>query len=93
MRGIAIEAQALGQSLLSYFSLPLRESFFMRYFVIFLSALMLVVGAIWHLLPGLLTWFGHLPGDLEIETDAGVVQLPLVSILVWATLITWLLSW
>lgn len=29
---------------------------------------LLVLGALWHFVPGTLNWFGKLPGDINIET-------------------------
>jgi hypothetical protein len=41
-----------------------------------------LVGAILLWAPGLLGWFGHLPGDLHIERDNGSFRFPITSMLI-----------
>jgi uncharacterized membrane protein len=41
-----------------------------------------LVGAILLWAPGLLGWFGHLPGDIRIERDNGSFYFPITSMLV-----------
>jgi uncharacterized membrane protein len=40
-----------------------------------------LVGAILLWAPGLLGWFGHLPGDIRIERDNGSFRFPITSVL------------
>jgi uncharacterized membrane protein len=40
-----------------------------------------LVGAILLWAPGLLGWFGHLPGDIRIERDNGSFYFPITSML------------
>jgi uncharacterized membrane protein len=44
--------------------------------------LIALVGAILLWAPGLLGWFGHLPGDIRIERDNGSFYFPITSMLV-----------
>jgi uncharacterized protein HemY len=46
-----------------------------------LGAGLLAVGALLHLAPGALSWFGRLPGDLRIETESTRVFVPITSML------------
>ena len=41
-----------------------------------------LAGAILLWAPGLLGWFGHLPGDIRIERDNGSFYLPVTSMLI-----------
>jgi 1-acyl-sn-glycerol-3-phosphate acyltransferase len=41
-----------------------------------------LVGAILLWAPGLLGWFGHLPGDIRIERDNGSFRFPITSMLI-----------
>lgn len=47
-----------------------------------LGIVLVVVGALWAWIPKTFGWFGHLPGDLRIETKNGVVFVPLASMIV-----------
>ena len=49
--------------------------------LLLLGALFALVGAILLWAPGLLRWFGHLPGDIRIERDNGGFYFPLTSML------------
>ena len=49
---------------------------------------LVAVGLVWTLAPGLLSWFGRLPGDLRIETRSGVVLIPLTSMIVVSLVVT-----
>ena len=50
--------------------------------LIALGIVLIVVGGLWAALPRALAWFGHLPGDVRIETRHGIVFVPLASMLV-----------
>jgi len=47
-----------------------------------------LVGAILLWAPGLLGWFGHLPGDIRIERDNGSFYFPITSMLVISIVLT-----
>jgi len=50
--------------------------------IMILIGLVLVgLGAIWTWAPGLLGWFGKLPGDLRFQRGGGTVFIPLGSML------------
>lgn len=40
------------------------------------------IGLLLHYAPGLLNWFGRLPGDIRIESENGRFYLPITSMLV-----------
>ncbi|MXS86131.1 DUF2905 domain-containing protein [Nitrosomonas sp. HPC101] len=44
--------------------------------------ILLVIGAVLHLAPGLFSWFGKLPGDIHIETRHSKVFIPITSMLI-----------
>lgn len=45
-------------------------------------------GLVWTLAPGLVSWFGRLPGDLRIETRSGVAWISLTSMIVVSLALT-----
>ncbi|HYQ71551.1 MAG TPA: DUF2905 domain-containing protein [Gammaproteobacteria bacterium] len=50
--------------------------------LLLLGGLTALVGAILLWAPGLLGWFGHLPGDIRIERDNGGFYFPITSMLI-----------
>lgn len=44
--------------------------------------ILLLIGAAWHLAPGLFSWVGKLPGDLRIQRGNGTIFIPLGTMLV-----------
>jgi hypothetical protein len=46
------------------------------------------IGAILHYAPGLLNWFGRLPGDIRIESENGRVYFPITSMLLISGLLS-----
>ena len=50
--------------------------------LLLLGAVIALVGAILLWAPGLLGWFGHLPGDIRIERENGSFYFPITSMLV-----------
>ncbi len=57
--------------------------------IIMLVGLALVaIGALVRYAPGLFTWFGHLPGDLDIETENGRIFVPITSMIVVSLVLT-----
>ena len=43
---------------------------------------LLLIGAILTYAPGLLSWFGKLPGDIHIKNDNGQVFFPITTMIV-----------
>lgn len=54
--------------------------------LIALGIVLIVVGVLWAWWPRAFGWFGHLPGDVRIETKHGFVFVPLASMLVVSVL-------
>ncbi len=53
---------------------------------------LLVLGAIAHYAPGLLGWFGKLPGDIRIETERSRVFIPITSMIILSVVLTVLVN-
>jgi len=53
---------------------------------------LLVLGAIAHYEPGLLSWFGKLPGDIRIETERSRVFVPITSMIILSVVLTVLVN-
>ena len=51
-----------------------------------------LAGAILLWAPGLLGWFGHLPGDIRIERDNGSFYFPITSMLIVSIVLTLLVN-
>jgi len=49
---------------------------------------LLVIGLIVQFAPGLLAWFGKLPGDISIERGSTKIVVPLTSMIVVSLLLT-----
>jgi len=57
--------------------------------VIMVVGLALVaIGALVRFAPGLFTWFGHLPGDIDVETENGRIFVPITSMIVVSVALT-----
>jgi len=56
------------------------------------GAALLVIGALLHFAPWSLNWFGHLPGDIRIETENGRIFIPITSMLIISVVLSVLLS-
>lgn len=53
---------------------------------------LLAIGAVLQFAPGLLSWFGRLPGDIRIESERGTVFIPLTSMILISIVISVLLN-
>lgn len=53
-----------------------------------LGLLLVLLGVLLTWAPGLLGWFGHLPGDIRIERANGSFYFPLTSMIVISVVIT-----
>lgn len=56
------------------------------------GVVLVALGALIHVAPWLVTWFGHLPGDIRIETDRARVFIPVTSMIVLSVILTVLLN-
>ena len=50
--------------------------------LILLGAILLALGALWYFAPGMLNWFGKLPGDINIKTQNSQIFIPITSMLI-----------
>lgn len=48
----------------------------------------IVLGAILRFAPGLFSWFGNLPGDIDIEGENSRVFIPITSMIVISVVLT-----
>ena len=60
--------------------------------MILAGALLVVVGLVLHYAPGLLNWFGRLPGDIRIESERGKFFFPITSMVIVSIVLTVLFS-
>lgn len=60
--------------------------------LIIIGAVLLLLGALLHFAPGLLSWFGRLPGDIHIQSKRGELFIPLTSMLVLSIALTLLVN-
>jgi len=49
---------------------------------------LLVVGALVRFAPGLFSWFGNLPGDIDIEGENSRLFIPITSMIVVSIVLT-----
>ncbi len=56
------------------------------------GAVLVVVGIVLRFAPWLVGWFGHLPGDVRIESDEGFLFVPFTSMIVVSVLLSLLLA-
>lgn len=59
--------------------------------LIIIGSILLALGIVMHFAPWLLNWFGHLPGDIRIETEKSFIFMPLTSMLVVSGILTCLM--
>ena len=62
-----------------------------RWFMI-AGGVLFTVGAVLYFAPGLLSWFGKLPGDINIESERGRIFIPITSMVIVSIVVTILLS-
>jgi hypothetical protein len=56
------------------------------------GAMLLVIGAILQFAPWAFSWFGRLPGDIRIETERGIVFIPITSMVIISVVLTLLFN-
>ena len=64
----------------------------MARWLITIGIVLVVLGAVLHYAPGLLGWFGRLPGDIRIESGRSRVFIPITSMIVVSIVLTVLLN-
>ena len=62
-----------------------------KWFII-LGAFLLIIGAILQFAPWLFSWFGKLPGDINIESGSVRVFIPITSMALVSLVLTLLLN-
>ena len=62
-----------------------------RWFIL-AGIILIIVGVILHYAPGLLNWFGKLPGDLRFESERTRVYFPIVSMIIISIILTVLIN-
>ncbi len=60
--------------------------------IIIAGLVLVAVGAVLQFAPGLLNWFGRLPGDIRIENEQSRVFIPITSMLIISAVLTVLLN-
>jgi hypothetical protein len=53
---------------------------------------LLVIGLVWQFAPGLVSWFGRLPGDIRIERGNTRIYFPITSMIVVSLLLSLIVS-
>jgi len=60
--------------------------------IIIAGIILIIIGAIMQFAPGLLNWFGRLPGDIRIETENTRIHIPFTSMVIVSILLTLLIN-
>ncbi|OQX63693.1 MAG: hypothetical protein B5M56_01915 [Desulfococcus sp. 4484_241] len=60
--------------------------------MIFLGLFLVAAGLVLVYAPGLLNWFGKLPGDIRIESERGGLFIPITSMIIVSVVLTILLN-
>ena len=60
----------------------------MARWLMLIGALLLIFGVILHFAPGLLNWFGKLPGDININTERSRIFIPITSMVIVSLVLT-----
>lgn len=62
-----------------------------RWFIV-AGIILILVGAILHFAPGILNWFGKLPGDINIRSEGSRVFIPITSMIIVSIVLTIVLN-
>lgn len=62
-----------------------------RWFIA-VGAILVIAGLLMQFAPGLLNWFGHLPGDIRIENENFKAFIPITSMLILSVVATLVLN-
>jgi hypothetical protein len=57
-----------------------------------IGLLIFLTGALLYFFPGALSWFGRLPGDINIENEQGRLFIPITSMLLISLLLSLILN-
>jgi hypothetical protein len=60
--------------------------------LILAGLLLLVLGILLSIAPGLFGWFGHLPGDIRREGEHGTLFIPVTSMIILSIVISLLIN-
>lgn len=60
--------------------------------LIAIGLVLVLLGIAYTWAPGLLSWFGHLPGDIRREGEHGTVFIPITSMIVISIVLTILVN-
>ena len=52
------------------------------------GVVLLLLGVVLHYAPGLLSWFGKLPGDIRLESERSKTYIPITSMIVLSVVLT-----
>ncbi|MFO7529936.1 MAG: DUF2905 domain-containing protein [Marinobacter sp.] len=64
----------------------------MARWLVIAGLILVLLGAILHFAPGLLNWFGKLPGDINIRSENSRVFIPITSMIIISVLLTIVLN-
>tara|TARA_R100000935_G_scaffold42000_1_gene63683 strand:- start:234 stop:479 length:246 start_codon:yes stop_codon:yes gene_type:complete len=56
------------------------------------GVVLLLLGVALHYAPGLLSWFGKLPGDIRLESERSKTYIPITSMIVLSVVLTVLVN-
>lgn len=56
--------------------------------LIVLGLALVLLGLVWQFAPGLLSWFGRLPGDIRITRGDSRVYIPITSMIIVSILLS-----
>ena len=57
-----------------------------------IGLILLSLGLVLSYAPGLISWFGHLPGDIRIEDEKRFIFIPITSMVVVSLILTLLIN-
>jgi len=60
--------------------------------ILLLGLVLVLLGLVLIYAPGLLGWFGHLPGDIRIERGNGTFLFPVTSMIIVSVVLTILIN-
>ena len=60
--------------------------------ILLLGLILVLLGLVLSFAPGLLGWFGHLPGDIHIEREHGTFIFPVTSMIIVSVVLTILVN-
>lgn len=60
--------------------------------LIVIGVVLVIIGLIWSVFPGALSWFGKLPGDIRYESGSTRVYFPIVTMIVVSVVLSIILN-